>query len=289
MTRTASPTSRVWLITGSSTGLGRQLAEDVIARGDRLIATARNVASIADLAARAPDRVRTARLDVTDISSIREAVAAGLGAFGRIDLLVNNAGYGLVGAIEEVTDEQIRAQFDTNVFGLLNVTRVLLPLMRTQKAGHILNLSSVGGQVSFPTVGIYHGTKYAVEGLSEALAHEVAAFGIKVTIVEPGAFRTDFAGRSLVNAERLEAYGPVHDVVDRLFSEATFGEPADATRAILAAVDAPEPPLRLALGADALTYIRAKLSSELADYERWEPVSTFATTEAPDALVPVKA
>lgn len=271
--------TRVWFITGASTGLGRKLAEAVLAKGDRVIATARNPETVADLEWQHPKSARAVRLDVTDLAQVKASVQTAIDAFGRIDVLVNNAGYGLLGTIEEVSDTQIRQQFETNLFGLLNVTRAVLPLMREQKSGHILNVTSAGGQVSFPTFGMYHGTKYAIEGISETLAQEVGAFGIKVTIIEPGGFKTDFATRSLARAEMIPAYRPVYESFLKAFENAVFGDPARAADAMIKAVEAENPPLRLALGADALHLIRAKLNSELEEYKQWEPV-TVATAFA---------
>ncbi len=264
--------ARVWFVTGSSTGFGRALAEAVLRHGDRVVATARKIEQVADLEQRYPDRARAVRLDITDPEEVRTAVEIALGAFGRIDVLVNNAGYGLFGAVEEVSDSQIRKQFETNVFGLLSVTRAVLPLLREQRAGHILNFSSVGGQVSFPGVGIYHATKHAVEGISGSLAQELAPFGVKVTIIEPGFFRTDFGGRSLDFAEPKEPY----DFVRQFWagaSERMVGDPVKAAQAIIQVVEAPDPPLRLPLGADALQLIRQKFDMDLKEFERWESVA----------------
>jgi len=273
--------SRVWFITGASTGFGRKLAEAVLAKGDRVAATARKEETVADLERQYPNQARAVRLDVTDLAQVKASVQAAIDAFGRIDVLVNNAGYGLLGAVEEVSDAQIRQQFETNVFGLLNVTRAVLPLLREQKSGHILNVTSVGGQVSFPTFGLYHGTKYAIEGISESLAKEVAAFGVKVTIIEPGGFKTDFGSRSLVRAERIAAYQPVYEAVIQAFEQTVFGDPARAAQAIIQAVEADEPPLRLALGVDALYLIREKFNAELEEYKRWEPVTVSTAFENP--------
>lgn len=273
--------SRVWFITGASTGFGRKLAEAVLAKGDRVVVTARKEATVSDLEQKYPNHARAVRLDVTDLGQVKASVQAAFDAFGRIDVLVNNAGYGLLGTVEEVSDTQIRQQFETNLFGLLNVTRAVLPLLRQQKSGHILNVTSVGGQVSFPTFGMYHGTKYAIEGISESLAKEVAAFGIKVTIIEPGAFKTDFASRGLVRAERIEAYQPAYEAILNAFDGVVLGDPARAAQAMIHAVEADEPPLRLALGADALYTIREKLNSELEEYKRWESVTVATAFEDP--------
>lgn len=273
--------TRVWFITGASSGFGRKLAEAVLAKGDRVVATARKEETVADLEQQYPSHARAVRLDVTNLTQVKASVQAAINAFGRIDVLVNNAGYGLLGAVEEVSDAQIRQQFETNLFGLLNVTRAVLPLLREQKSGHILNVTSVGGQVSFPTFGLYHGTKYAIEGISESLAKEVAAFGIKVTIVEPGAFKTDFGSRSLARAERIPAYGPVYEALLNAFDGVVFGDPARAAQAMIQVVEADQPPLRLALGVDALYTIREKLNSELEEYKRWETVTGSTAFEDP--------
>jgi NAD(P)-dependent dehydrogenase (short-subunit alcohol dehydrogenase family) len=277
----SNKTSRVWFITGASTGLGRNLAEAALAKGDRVVATARKQETVADLERLNPGHALAVRLDVTDPAQVKASVQTAIDAFGRIDVLVNNAGYGLLGTVEEVSDAQIRQQFETNLFGLLHVTRAVLPLLRAQRSGHILNVTSVGGQVSFPTFGMYHGTKYAIEGISESLAQEVAGFGIKVTIVEPGAFKTDFATRSLARAERIGAYDTVYEALLKAFEGGVYGDPARAAEAMIQAVDAGEPPLRLALGADALHIIRTKLNSELEEYKRWEPVTVATAFEDP--------
>lgn len=277
MTSPRSSDGRVWVITGTSTGFGRALAEGVIARGDRLVATARRPETIADLVALAPERVRAIALDVTVSEQVRAAVAAAHEAFGRIDVLVNNAGYGLLGAVEEVTDGQIRAQFETNVFGLFDVTRAALPLLRAQGGGHILMISSVAGQVGTPGLGIYDASKFAVEGFSEALAQEVAPFNIKVTLIEPGAFRTDWAGRSMPQAEPIEVYqqtaGYVRGALAK-FNGQQPGDPAKAAQAMIAVVEAAEPPLRLPLGGDAVGAIRQKIEQQLQELSEWEALST---------------
>ena len=262
---------RVWFITGSSTGFGRILAETVLRRGDRVIATARKPEQLEDLEKTYPDRTLTAKLDVTKPEEVRAAVDRAIANFGRIDVLVNNAGYGTMGAIEEVSDAEVRQQYETNVFGALDVMRAVLPQMRKQRSGYILNLSSVGGVVSFPGAGIYCSTKFALEGISEAMAKEVAPLGIKVTLVEPGAFRTDFNGRSLVATENLindydEAIGSFREWVRDVDGKQP-GNPAKAVAAMIQAIESGNPPLRLPLGADAVTAIEAKLESVRADVD----------------------
>src|SRR5438067_1557709 len=196
----------VWLITGTSTGLGRAIAEAVLSRGDRVVATARDVSTVSDLVERFPGQVLATRLDVTDNASVRAAVERAIGELGRIDVLVNNAGHGFLGALEEVPEKQARAVLETNVFGVMAVTRAVLPQMRAQRRGHIVQMSSVGGMVGNPGHAIYATSKFALEGMSEALAGEVAPLGIRVTIVEPGPFRTDFAGRSMRFADPIDDY-----------------------------------------------------------------------------------
>lgn len=272
-----SSTPRVWFITGCSTGLGRSLSKAVLASGDRLVVTARKLEQVQDLVNNYPEHAFATYLDVTYPDDVREAVTYAIKTFGRIDVLVNNAGYGLMGAIEEVEDSEIRRQFETNVFGALNVIQAVLPYMRAQQSGHILNISSGGGFASFPCFGIYNATKFALEGLSEALAMEVAHLNIKVTIVEPGEFRTDWWGRSLVRSPRIEAYAPISDstyqwVYGREGQQ--LGDPDRAAKAMIEVVNAAEPPLRLALGVDSLEHIRKKLTSVAKDLKTWEHLTT---------------
>jgi NAD(P)-dependent dehydrogenase (short-subunit alcohol dehydrogenase family) len=277
--------SRVWFITGASTGFGRELAMAALAKGDRVVATARNIAHVKDLEERYPTHVRAVHLDVTHLTDIHMAIESGVTAFERIDVLVNNAGYALFGMIEDVNEVQIRQQFETNVFGLLNMTRAVLPLMRKQKFGHILNVTSSLGIVGFPVFGIYGATKHAVEGFSEALAQEVAGFGIKVTIVEPGSFKTDFASRSLVLIKPTPAYSPVHDALSRAWRDSPTGDPTKAAQAMIQVVEAENPPLRLALGADALGMIRQKFNSVLTEQMQWEDVSLSTDFDDPTRAI----
>jgi len=271
------PAGRVWLITGTSTGLGRAIAETVLARGDRVVATARDVDSVKDLAQRYPRQTVVARLDVTDKASVTEAVEAAIAEFGRIDVLVNNAGHGLIGATEELSDEQTRAVLETNVFGVLTVTRAVLPQMRAQRHGHIVQMSSVGGVVANPGHAIYGTSKFALEGMSEALAGEVAPLGIRVLIVEPGPFRTDFLGRSMVFADPIADYRDTPAGALRArFATQDGTQPNDPRRAAEAIVDAvgnDRAPLRLPLGPEAVERIRAKLQRQLSDLQEWESVS----------------
>ncbi|XGV94787.1 MAG: oxidoreductase [Leptolyngbya sp. BL-A-14] len=280
-------TDKVWLITGSSTGLGHALAQAVLKRGYRLVATARQPEQLKELNDRYPDQVTTIALDVTKPQSIQQAVEATLHAHDHIDVLVNNAGYGTMGAIEEVSDDDIKRQFDTNLFGALNVTRAVLPTMRAQRSGHILNLSSFGGVAAVAGYGIYCASKFALEGLSEALAQEVKPLGINVTIVEPGAFRTDFRGRSLVV--------PAHTIADYAETSGKAiqrtqanhgtqpGDPDKAAAAMIQVVESKNPPLRLALGADAVKIITQKLESMQVESEAWKDVSLHTALEAAGA------
>ena len=257
-----TPEPRVWFITGCSTGFGRELAKGVLACSERVVATARNVEQVQDFEQSGPELARAFPLDVTDLGQVSEAVDHALDAFGRIDVLVNNAGYGSMGAVEEVHEEEIRRQFEVNVFGVLNVTRTVLTHMREMQSGHVVNISSVGGFVGVPGFGIYNGTKFAVEGISEALAEEVEPLGIRVTIVEPGAFRTDWAGRSLAAAPEIDDYREtVRQTREHIASENgnQQGNPKLATEAMISAVEAGVPPLRLPLGEGALGMIREKL------------------------------
>jgi NAD(P)-dependent dehydrogenase (short-subunit alcohol dehydrogenase family) len=275
----------VWFITGASSGLGRTLAEQVLASGDRVVATARNVAALEDLTGPGPDDVIRLPLDVTDPEQVRATVAEAVERAGAIDVLVNNAGHGLIGALEELADEQIQRILGTNVFGVLAVTRAVLPHMRARRRGHIVQMSSVGGVVGNPGHALYATSKFALEGMSEALAGEVKPLGIRVTIVEPGPFRTDFHGSSMEFAEQIDDYRdtPAGTTRER-FSAAAGDQPNDPVRAaeaIILAVRDETSPLRLPLGAEAVTRIRAKLRGQLADLEAWEKVSL--DTRFPDA------
>lgn len=268
---------KVWLITGASTGLGRAIAEAAVANGDRVVATARNVNDVKDLVDRTPDQVHAARLDVTDSASIRAAVESAIAAFGHIDVLVNNAGHGLIGAVEELSDEQTRSVLETNVFGVFAVTRAVLPHMRERRQGHIVQMSSVGGVVGNPGHAIYNTSKFALEGMSEALAGEVGPLGIRVSIIEPGPFRTDFLGRSMAFAEPIDDYAQTAaGIVRKNFAQNDGNQPNDpvkAAAAVVRLVNTPDGPLRLPLGPEAVGRIREKLAKQLADIESWEAVA----------------
>ncbi|WP_260706357.1 oxidoreductase [Edaphobacter flagellatus] len=276
----SSNSDRVWFITGASTGFGRILAEEVLKRGERVVATARKVEQVKDLEEKFPGKALAVTLDVTKQEQVDAALAKTLERFGRVDVLVNNAGYGVAGAIEEVSEAELAPMYETNVFGLLRVTRTFLPQLRKQRSGHILNLSSIGGLTAGPGWGLYQSTKFAVEGLSEALAQEVAPLGIKLTIVEPGPFRTDFLGRSGVEAaKRIHDYDATAGNARRYMNEQDGKQPGDplkAVQAMIQVVDEENPPLRLLLGAGALKRVREKIDRWQKELAAWEPVTVGA-------------
>ena len=270
----------VWFITGCSTGFGRELAQLVLRRGWRAVVTARDASRVQDLATGHEDRALALSLDVTKPDQIAAAVQEAESRFGAIDVLVNNAGYGYQSSIEEGDDAEIRAQFEANVFGLAAMTRAVLPGMRARRRGHIVNISSQAGFIGFEGSGYYAATKHAVEGLSDSLSREVAPLGIKVTCVEPGPFRTDWAGRSL--QQRRPTIADYQDTVGaRLASTANIsgkqpGDPVRAVEAIIKAVEADNPPKHLVLGSIALDGIRNKLNETLAEIDAWAETSRSA-------------
>ena len=272
--------NKVWLITGCSTGFGRELAKEVLAVGYNAVVTARNPADIMDIIEDYPETAMAVKLDVTVAAEIKAAVSSTLEKFGRINVLVNNAGIGYFAAVEESEDEQVRRMFEINFFGLAKMIQEVLPVMRHQRSGHILNISSIGGLRSFPAVGFYNATKYVVDGLSEALAKETAPLGIKVTIIAPSGFRTDWAGRS---AE--DSHIKIADYADtagkntgdiRAISGNQPGDPARAAKAIIKVVEAEHPPMRLLLGAAALKGGRLKLEELRHDFDTWEATTIGA-------------
>ena len=275
-----SPSPRVWLITGCSTGFGRELATAVLERGHRCVVTARRPESVADIARGREEQALVQRLDVVDPEQVAETVRAAEARFGRIDVLVNNAGIGYFGSFEESDDEHVRRMFEVNVFGLVRMTKAVLPGMRARRAGHVVNISSIGGLRAFPALSFYHATKFAVVGLSESLALEVAPFDIKVTIVEPSGFRTDWAGRSADEAPMtIAGYEETAYKNQRSLRSNSGKQPGDPTRAaaaIIEAVEAPEPPLHLLLGRAALRGARWKLDMLREQFDRWESVSAGA-------------
>jgi NAD(P)-dependent dehydrogenase (short-subunit alcohol dehydrogenase family) len=270
----------VWLITGCSTGFGRELAKLVLARGWRAVVTARDVSKVADIAEAYGDQALALPLDVTRHAQIMDVVAKAKQKFGCIDALVNNAGYGYLAAIEEGEDDAVRAMFETNVFGLIDMTKAVLPVMREQGSGLIVNVSSIGGLMSFAATGYYHGTKYAVEGISESLALEVRPLGIDVMIVEPGPFRTNWAGPSIKqSATQIDAYAATagerrKQTAARSGNQA--GDPVRAAQAIIDAALSEKPPLRLLLGKMALELARKKLDLMRKDFDTWETVTIGA-------------
>ena len=275
---------RVWLITGCSSGFGLALASAVLARGQRVIATARRTEALGDLTARHPATCRALALDVTDAAQVKSAVAGAADAFGRLDVVVNNAGYGVVGAFEELGDEQIARNFETNFFGALAVIRAALPILRAQGSGHFVNLSAAAAISNYAGFSIYGATKWALEGVSESLAMELKPLGRKVTIVQPGPFRTDFIGRSL---ERGDNHIADYDRSSGKFlrfletMEGTQpGDPARAAEAIIAAVESAAPPLRLVLGKYANDKARKKLATAESERAAWESIG-MATDFAP--------
>jgi NAD(P)-dependent dehydrogenase (short-subunit alcohol dehydrogenase family) len=269
---------KVWFITGTSRGFGRAWAEAALERGDRVAATARDVASLDELVHRFGDRVLPMALDVTDHDADGAAVRRAAEHFGRLDVVVNNAGYGHFGFVEEVTEAEARAQLETNVFGALWVTQAALPILRAQGGGHIIQVSSIGGITAFPLVGIYNASKWALEGFSQALAAEVAPFGIHVTLVEPAAFSTDWAGSSSVHSAPHPDYAGVLEQVmaARASRNGTPGSAEASAAALLEIVDAAEPPLRVFFGASPLAIAQADYASRLAEWEAWQPVSERA-------------
>ena len=273
----------VWLITGCSTGFGRELARILLQRGHSVVVTARKPSTLDEFSS--AENALVAALDVTVPGQIADVVWQALAQFGHIDVLVNNAGYGYLSAIEEGEDDEVRAMFETNVFGLANMTKAVLPGMRERGQGHIVNISSMGGLIGFPGIGYYNATKFAVEGLSEALAKETASLGIKVTIVEPGPFRTDWAGRSLRTpknaiADYAQSAGARRAAV-RGYSGSQQGDPVRGAEAIIQAVESPEPPLHLLLGRPAYEMTVAKFKEFSAEMEKWREVSLGA--DFPDA------
>jgi NAD(P)-dependent dehydrogenase (short-subunit alcohol dehydrogenase family) len=271
--------SKIWLITGSSRGLGRAIAEAALESGDQVVATARNVDSLAGLGG------KHFPLDVTDAEAARAAVAFAVDTFGRLDVVVNSAGYGHVGSFEELAPEDFDAQIQTDFYGVVNVTRAAIGVMRRQRSGRIIQISSAGGRAAHPGLSAYHAAKFAVEGLSETVAKEVAPFGVKVTIAEPGGMRTDWAGSSMRIDDFDPDYAPsVGEMVTHYDDGgASFsGDPTKFARAILALADLEEPPLRIAFGSDTVKILRAVAQADIASLDRWRELSE--STDADDAV-----
>jgi NAD(P)-dependent dehydrogenase (short-subunit alcohol dehydrogenase family) len=275
--------SKVFLVTGSSRGLGRQIAEKALAAGHQLVATARKPEQLADLVERYGQQIRTVELDVTDPAAARDAVAEAVEAFGRLDVVVNNAGYANVASVEDITAEDFRAQLDTNLLGVVNVTKAALPVLRAQGAGHIIQVSSVGGRMPTPGMSAYQAAKFAVGGFSEVLAQEVAPLGIKVTVLEPGGMRTDWAGSSMTIHDISPAYAPtVGAIVTMLrtnLEHNAAGDPAKVADVVLTVADLDEPPVRLLLGSDAVRYVQQIDEARMASDARWRELSVSTDHE----------
>lgn len=269
---------KVWFITGTSRGFGREWAIAALQRGDKVAATARDTASLDDLVSTYGEAILPLQLDVTDRDADFAAVKAAHEHFGRLDIVVNNAGYGQFGFIEELSEAEARDQIETNVFGALWVTQAALPFLRAQRSGHIIQVSSIGGITAFQNVGIYHASKWALEGFSQSLAQEVAGFGIHVTMIEPGGFDTDWAGSSARHAEPLADYAQAHQEAQgaRAKRTAKSGDPQASAAAVLKIVDAERPPLRVFFGEIPLQLAEADYAQRLSTWREWQPVSVQA-------------
>jgi len=270
--------SKTWFITGTSRGFGREWAIAALERGDKVAGTARDTSTMDDIAERYGDALLPIELDVTDRDKDFAAVKQAHEHFGRLDVVVNNAGYGQFGMVEELSEQDARDQIETNVFGALWITQAALPFLRAQGSGHILQVSSIGGISAFPNIGMYHASKWALEGLSQALAGEVAAFGIKVTLIEPGGFSTDWAGPSARHATPLEAYEGIREAAQRARAKraAAPGDPAASAAALIELVDSDDPPLRIFFGEAPLGIATADYKSRLETWREWQPVSVAA-------------
>ena len=276
--------SKTWFITGASSGFGREWAEAALDRGDRVAATARSVDRLTDLEARHGDDVLILRLDVTDRQAVLDAVDAALQHFGRLDIVVNNAGYGHLGMVEELSEDEIRDELETNLLGTIWVTQAVLPILRAQGAGHVVQVTSEGGVTAFPQFGAYHASKWAVEGLSQALAQEIQVFGIKVTCVEPGPYRTGFGAAGLRRSAENPAYDSVRAALNR--TGWTLGDPAATRAAILSVVDSDDPPLRVLFGRS-FSNLEIEYESRLSTWRAWQPISQAAFGE-PGTAAPAR-
>jgi NAD(P)-dependent dehydrogenase (short-subunit alcohol dehydrogenase family) len=271
-------TAKTWFITGASRGFGREWAIAALEREDFVAATARDTSTLDDLVDKYGERLLPVKLDVTDREADFAAVKAAHDRFGRLDVVINNAGYGHFGMIEELSESDARNQIETNLFGALWVTQAALPYLRAQGSGHIIQVSSIGGIVAFPNVGIYHASKWALEGFSQALAQEVAPFDVHVTLIEPGGFDTDWAGSSSRRADPLPAYAEVHAATEEVRARrwAGPGDPKASATALLKVVDAQEPPLRVFFGEAPLGLAKADYEDRLRTWEQWQPVAELA-------------
>ncbi|HEY4289728.1 MAG TPA: oxidoreductase [Puia sp.] len=276
--------AKIWFITGSSRGLGRSLTEAVLAAGDKVAATARNTEQLNDLVKKYGDNIYPVKLDVNNRDEVYKSVADTVKHFGRLDVLVNNAGFGIIGAAEAFSEEQFRSQLDTNLYAPIEITRAVLPYMRKQRSGFIMQISSVGGRVGNPGLSMYQAAKFGLGGFTEALAKEVAPLGIKVTCVEPGGFRTDWAGASMSYAPDVEGYeDSVGKRIEYIKSGqfVPIGDPGKAAKVMVKLVDEPEPPVHLVLGSEAVAILEMANTSRDAELQKWKPVST--STDADDA------
>lgn len=268
--------SKIILITGASRGFGKVWAKALLERGDKVAATARNLESLNDLVEQYGDAIFPVQLDVNDSAACFAAVNKVKAHFGRIDVLINNAGFGLFGAIEETTEQQARAQMETNFFGVLWVTQAIVPIMREQKSGHIIQVSSFLGLISLPVLGLYNASKYAVNGLSETLATEVKSFGINVSLIEPNGFSTDWSGASAFQTEANEAYAPVKKAFFEAATPDSWGNPESTAGAVLELIDSENPPLHFLLGKVAYPAVKEVYAARLAEFEEWKEVSANA-------------
>jgi NAD(P)-dependent dehydrogenase (short-subunit alcohol dehydrogenase family) len=272
-------TSKTWFITGTSRGFGREWAIAALRRGDRVAGTARNPSTLDDLKAEYGDALLALELDVTDREAAFEAVRQAHEHFGRLDIVVNNAGYGQFGMVEELSEQEARDQIETNLFGALWITQAALPFLREQGSGHFLQVSSIGGISAFPGIGMYHASKWGLEGISQALAQEVKRFGINVTLIEPGGFSTDWGGSSARRAKPKDAYAEQHEAAQQRRAGTTPGDPVASAEAVLRIVDAEEPPLRAFFGRAPLGIAERDYESRLATWREWQPVAELAQGE----------
>ena len=269
-------TKKVWFITGASRGFGKIWAEAALQRGDKVAATVRNLDTLKELKDQYGGSVLTLELDVTNRTDCFAAIEKTKNHFGKLDVVINNAGYGQFGTIEEISEQEARQQMETNFFGALWVTQAALPMMREQKSGHILQVSSIGGILAFENIGLYNASKWALEAFTESLSKEVAGFGIRVTLVEPGPYQTDWAGDSAKHAEPLLVYEKVREARAKMRSGMKMGDPAATAEAILNVVDAEQPPLRIFLGEQPIEWAKEQYKKRLENWEQWQPVSLQA-------------
>lgn len=271
---------KVWFVTGCASGFGRALAEMALARGDKVAVTDINIESVADFPARYPETALPLGVDVTNPAQVQAGVQAAFDRFGRIDMLVNNAGYGVQAAVEEADMDRVRAMFEVNLFGTIEVIRAALPGLRAQGSGHIVNFASVAGRVAGPLMALYSASKHAIEGLSEGLAAEIAPFGIKLTVIEPGAFATKFGASAVLPSNPMAEYQPLRDTMHELIGNLPQGKAEDLAGAILELSDASDPPRRFVGGSDAYAMIEATLKAQQEEMETWRDLSARANTAA---------